>query len=111
MVPNSDVIMVSAEWLAAVKDNRMAPTGVWMRDSGLASAHYETFFAMIYALDVFLPLVDLGQESTWAVTAPVTFGAGWWLRVATFLYQVAGWVVTSLGLAAITGFVQRNAPE
>lgn len=111
MVPNSDVIMVSAEWLAAVDENRVAPTGVWMRDSGLASAHYETFFAMIYALDVFLPLVDLGQESTWAVTAPVTFGAGWWLRVATFLYQVAGWVVTSLGLAAITGFVQRNAPE
>jgi len=83
----------------------------WMQDGVLASQHYETFFAGIYALDLFLPVVDLGQEKAWAVTTPVLFGWGWWLRVASFLYQVAGWVIISLGLAAVTGFVQRNGPE
>lgn len=111
MVPNSDVIMVSAEWLEAVQADRLAPTALWTGDAIRASAHYETFFAGIYALDLFLPVVDLGQEKAWAVTTPVLFGWGWWLRVASFLYQVAGWVVISLGLAAVTGFVQRNGPE
>lgn len=111
MVPNSDVIMVSAEWLDAVAADRVAPTDLWTGNAIRASAHYETFFAGIYALDLFLPVVDLGQESTWAVTTPTIFGWGWWLRVASFLYQIAGWVVVSLGLAAVTGFVQRNGPE
>lgn len=111
MVPNSDVIMVSAEWLEAVRADRLAPTALWTGDAIRASAHYETFFSAIYALDLFLPVVDLGQEKTWAVTTPVLFGWGWWLRVASFAYQIAGWVVISLGLAAVTGFVQRNGPE
>jgi hypothetical protein len=109
MVPNSDVIMVSAEWLAAVAQNGVAPTDLWTNKDALASIHYESFFAAIFALDVFLPLVDLGQESTWAVTTTTNWGIC--LRVATFLCQVAGWVVTSLGIAAVTGFVQRNAPD
>jgi hypothetical protein len=111
MVPNSDVIMVSAEWLEAVKADRLAPTGLWTGDGVRASAHYETFFSLIYALDLFLPVVDLGQEKAWAVTTPVLFGWGWWLRVASFAYQIAGWGIISLGLAAVTGFVQRNGPE
>ena len=111
MVPNSDVIMVSSEWLAAVQADRLAPTDLWTGSGVVASAHYETFFAAIYALDLFLPIVDLGQESTWAVTTPTTFGWGWWLRVGTLLYQIAGWVIGSLGIAAVTGFVQRNDPE
>jgi len=111
MVPNSDVIMVSAEWLEAVRADRLAPTALWTGDAIRASAHYETFFSAIYALDLFLPVVDLGQEKAWAVTTPVPFGWGWWLRVASFLYQIAGWVVISLGLAAVTGLVQRSGPE
>ncbi|HRK43733.1 MAG TPA: hypothetical protein PLH11_11895 [Gemmobacter sp.] len=81
----------------------------WMQDGVLASQHYETFFAGIYALDLFLPIVDLGQESAWAVTT--TTACGWVLRVGTLLYQIAGWIIVSLGIAAVTGFVQRNDPE
>ncbi|WP_430463415.1 hypothetical protein [Tabrizicola sp.] len=109
MVPNSDVIMVSQEWLNSVEANRVAPTAVWMGDTVGASAHYETFYSAIFALDKFLPLVDLGQESAWAITTTTNTGIA--LRWATFAYQIAGWVVTSLGIAAITGFVQRNAPD
>ena len=72
-------------------------------------AHCETFFAAIYAVDVFLPIVDLGQESAWAATTTTNCGIA--LRIFTFANQVAGWVVTSLGIAAVTGFVQRGSPD
>ncbi len=107
MVPNSDVIMTSADWLTAMKPTPDAPTLAW---SELPSAkHYETFYPFPYALDVFVPFLSLGQEQAWAATTVTWFG--WVTRCMTFAYQIAGWVVTSLGIAAITGFVQRNAPD
>jgi len=56
-----------------------------------------------------MPVMDFGQEQAWAAS-----GQGFWgavLQLASFAYQIAGWVVVSLGLAAVTGFVQRNGPE
>ncbi len=107
MVPNSDVILTSADWLKAMNPAAIAPTPAW---SALPSAkHYETFYALPYALDVFVPFVSLGQEQAWAASTVTWFG--WATRCMTFAYQIAGWVVTSLGIAAITGFVQRNAPD
>lgn len=107
MVPNSDVILTSADWLAAMDAAKIAPTPAW---SALPSAkHYETFYALPYALDVFVPLVSLGQEQAWAASTVTWFG--WATRWMSFGFQIGGWVVTSLGIAAITGFVQRNSPE
>jgi hypothetical protein len=109
MVPNSDVIMASWEWQLAVKANPIAPSFDWL-ETARAAKHYETFFAIPYATDVFLPLVDFGQESTWAATTTV-FPWGNILRFFTFLYQVTGWVITALGIAAVTGFVQKGTPD
>lgn len=67
------------------------------------------FVSAIYALDLFMPVMDFGQERAWEAS-----GQGFWgavLQLASFGYQIAGWVVVSLGLAAVTGFVQRNGPE
>ena len=63
----------------------------------------------IYALDLFLPITDLGQEKAWRVSTATPAGAI--LRGISFVYQIAGWVIVSLGIAAVTGFVQRNDPE
>ena len=79
------------------------------RSIWLVLAHCETFFAAIFAVDVFLPIVNLGQESAGAATTTTTCGIA--LRIFTFAYQVAGWMVTSRGLAAITVFVQRGSPD
>jgi hypothetical protein len=113
MVPNSDVIMVSQDWLAeyaknAAATNAASPTLEWVKNAPSAQ-HYETFYSLYYATDVFLPLVDFGQESTWAATT--TTNAGKTLRFFTFAYQIAGWVITALGIAAITGFVQKGTPD
>lgn len=107
MVPNSAVIMTSADWLAAVAADPVTSTHVWVNSA--AAAHYETFYSFIYALDVFVPLVSLGQESTWAATTVTSAGiATRWFTVA---FQAAGWVITSLGIAAITGVMQQGSPE
>lgn len=107
MVPNSDIILTSADWSTAMKTAADAPSAEWMK---LPSArHYETFYCLPYALDVFVPLVSLGQENAWAITTVTWFG--WATRCFSFAYQIAGWAITAMGIAAITGFVQKNQPD
>lgn len=48
-------------------------------------------------------------SSTWGQTT-VTW-AGWGAHLYTWLLQAAGYVVTTLGLAAATGIIQRNQPD
>ncbi len=107
MVPNSPVILTSADWLAAVANAPDSPAHDWITRP--SPRHYETFYPLPYAIDVFVPLVSLGQENAWA--ASTVSWAGWVTRWLTFVYQIVGWMITALGIAAITGFVQKNQPE
>ncbi len=111
MVPADAVILTSAEWQQAFARNPLAPALDWPAAGTLAPAgsHYETFYALAFALDVYLPIVDLGQQSTWAATTATW--AGWTARLATWAVQTLGYVVTTLGLAAITGVIQRDNPD
>ncbi len=107
MVPNSDVILTSPSWLWAMIFNSDTPTLVW--ENGGTAKHYETFYALAYAFDVFVPIVDLGQQSAWSATTVnwLDFSA----RIATMALEVIGWVVTALAAASITGLVQKNQPD
>ena len=111
MVPTDAVILTSVEWQSAFDLDSLRPALVWADPSrsGPATSHYETYYSLAYAFDVFLPIVDLGQQSTWGQTT-VTW-AGWSARIYTWLLQAAGYVITSLGLAAATGIIQRNQPD
>ncbi|SEN71425.1 hypothetical protein SAMN04488103_10724 [Gemmobacter aquatilis] len=104
IVPDSDVVMVSAEWHAAMKADPVAPSVVWA--NGPSGTHYETFNAGAYALDIFLPIIELGQDAAWASTTtswPKTLVWGF-----TWGLQLFGWIVSALGVAAITGIMQRD---
>ncbi|MBE2277604.1 MAG: hypothetical protein IAE87_15075 [Rhodobacteraceae bacterium] len=111
MVPSDAVILTSQEWAAAFARDPRAPALSWPAAGDLAPAasHYETFYAAAFALDVYLPLVDLGQQSSWSATT--ASWAGWIARLLTWLVQGLGYVITSLGLAAATGVIQRNNPD
>ena len=103
-VPNSDVIIASKIFADAVAQDPIAPGLIW---AALPFAsHYETFYAGAYALDVLLPIVDLGQQSTWAATTVSWFG--WFARVWTFALELLGWFITALGAAAVTGIIQKD---
>jgi hypothetical protein len=111
MVPTDAVILTSVEWQSAFDLDGLRPALVWADPSrsGPATSHYETYYSLPYALDVFLPIVDLGQQSTWGQTTVTNLGVV--ARIYTWLLQAAGYIITSLGLAAATGIIQRNQPD
>ena len=67
-----------------------------------------SYHPLVHALDVFLPIVDLGVESRWAVD---TANGGWfaWLVMACLWFlKLVGWGTVTLALAAVTGIVKRE---
>ncbi|MBW4982704.1 hypothetical protein KZZ07_09130 [Mameliella sp. CS4] len=110
MAPESAIVLTSADWITAVEgyeDNPTGPLPLALWKGSPAAQDYETFQPMLYALDVFIPLDALGQEAAWA-PSPVrgNWGAfGFWAKPAL---QVAGWIITAVGAAAVAGLVGRK---
>ena len=102
MVPNAPVVLLSDEWGRAVIE--FNPAEAWLATD--AGQHYETFCALAYAADVFIPLVPLGQEVAWAPTTATRLGTVLW--VLNWLVKLAGWFITALGAAAIAGVIRRE---
>jgi hypothetical protein len=67
----------------------------------------------VYALDVMLPIVALGQEAAWApmVTqrqAGQTWICGWW-DISVMWFEIAfGWVFGLLLVTVVAGVVRRD---
>lgn len=98
--------------------------------------YYEGFCALVYSLDVFVPIIDLGQRSKWKPTStgdvpvrPSTCGRTeslgcvvcqaaifsdapsfppWFVRLFRWVDILAGWFFTSLFVAGISGLVRSN---
>ncbi len=104
MVPNSDIILTSPHWAEAMAANPGLPGVAW--EGSEVGQHYQTFAAATYAADVFIPLVDLGQEAAWTATTATRLGGLAW--VATWFLKLFGWIVTAMGAAAITGIIRRE---
>jgi len=85
-----------------------------IKDSG----NYPEFQALVYSVDVFLPVVGLHQASHWMpdatkdfklafsekMSTPVSGKALWWY---VWLETAAGWVLTTLFVVCLTGLVRR----
>jgi len=63
---------------------------------------------LLYATDVFIPLIDLRQESR---CSPSTEARASWLRYGKALYAVLGWVVTSMTILCVTGVLRRRSED
>jgi hypothetical protein len=104
--PNSDVILVSDKWHRFADDpNIVNPAAAWSADK--AGTDYESFSAIGYGLDLFLPLDALGQEAAWAPSKDRgTLGkVGFYMR---WVVQFLGWVFTGVLAAALTGIIGRK---
>lgn len=106
MTPNAAPILISVDWIAATVDHPENPGAFWSQP-GQAGQDWETFNGWAYAADVVIPIVNLGQESAWAPsTSRSDWGrAGWWIR---WFAKAAGWIITALGAAAVTGAVRQE---
>ncbi len=105
MVPNSDIILNSQVWLEVVASGTPNPAEAW----GLTApgSDYETFSAIGYGFDLFVPLDALGQEIAWAPS----YSRGWWGAFGHYLrwpIQIMGWVLTAIGAALLTGLIGRD---
>ena len=72
-----------------------------------AAQDYESFNAGLYALDLFVPLDALGQETTWAPSRDRGW-LGWLGYTMRMPIQLAGWLITAVGAAVLTGLVGRR---
>jgi len=81
----------------------------------------ETFCPWVYSLDTFLPIVDLYQEGRWlpnhggrdvvTIFWPDRYVGITWgdLVCAWFWFEIgAGWLLTTLALAGLTGLIRRD---
>jgi hypothetical protein len=60
---------------------------------------------LVYSLDTFLPIIDLHQEKNWWPDAGRRWG--WALRVWLWFEICAGWILSTLFLAGVTGLIRR----
>ncbi|MDU8929452.1 hypothetical protein RXV86_18850 [Alisedimentitalea sp. MJ-SS2] len=106
ITPNAAPILVSKGWVAATESHPENPAAFWSQ-KGQAGQDWETFQGFAYAADIVIPIVNLGQESAWAPsTSRSPWGqAGWWIR---WFAKAAGWIITALGAAAVTGAVRND---
>ena len=108
MAPNSGPIMVSEEWAFHAAKGRLHepnPAAAW--SAGVPGKDWESFSSFAYAMDVVIPIINFGQTDAWAPSTERQFWGRflyWWRWVMT----IAGWIVTALGAAAITGYVSRD---
>jgi hypothetical protein len=90
-------------------------------ESGTAPPHYPPFNALVYSLENFLPVVALHQEEYWRPNplrgakgqatgggngSPVGSCAGTLLRWYLWFHILAGWTLTPLFFAGLSGLVR-----
>ncbi|MEM9638299.1 MAG: hypothetical protein AAGA94_11680 [Pseudomonadota bacterium] len=120
--PNSGPVLVSEDW-QSYHTTEANPAQVWSGDlapRGWAATadcrhwkdcapgrDWETFNRYAYAVDVVIPIIDIGQTDAWAPSTT----RGWWGQQLWWfkgVLSVFGWIVTALGAAAITGIIRRD---
>jgi hypothetical protein len=65
---------------------------------------YPKFNAFVYSLESFVPIIKLDQSASWAPNA--NRSGGRFLRYYLYLHIMAGWVLTTLWVGAVTGLVK-----
>lgn len=113
MAPNSDVVLTSEAWLKAADEgcdkvkeaDCEMPLSLWLASN--TATDYETFSRGLYALDLFVPLDALGQESAWAPSKD-RGALGWWAYYLRWAVQMSGWIITAVAAAALTGVIGRK---
>lgn len=116
MVPSSPVIVTSPAWLEC--RNRAAnPAECWMTEVTAGATgggrlvrgrDYPRFSAVWYAVDSFVPFVDLHQESHWLPDSASGTAFGWWARLYLYIHIGFGWIITALAAASVTNLVKKD---
>lgn len=82
---------------------------------GTANAtNYPEFNALVYSLDVALPIIDLQQERYWMPNSEATLSGYEFWRCGALLWWanwtevLLGWFFASMGIAGATGIIRKD---
>ena len=84
---------------------------IWVQAAGLLKSSADSvtpYNPFIHALDVFVPIVDLGIESRWGIDTASGGSLAWLVLAYLWLLKLVGWGTVTLALAALTGIVKRE---
>lgn len=108
--PTAAPILISERWqeLAAPLESGgvLNPAQVWTGETD-EGRDYSTFNAMYYSADLFVPLVEFGQDNDWAPSTTRSI-LGKVLHWSEPIIRLIGWVVSALGAAALAGIVRND---
>jgi hypothetical protein len=94
-------------WLAGIWLAVLVALGTWVFSGAYPahmiaiSSHPPAFHAAVYALDLLLPVIGLGQKSAWQPQGSALLYWSWALTVA-------GWVLATAVVAGLTGILKRD---
>jgi hypothetical protein len=77
------------------------------------SLSYPSFNPVAYAIETFVPILNLQQKESWrpddratCTTGPESCGR--LLRIYIWIHMAAGWIITTFAVAGFTGLVRRD---
>jgi hypothetical protein len=65
-----------------------------------------SFSALGYSVDTLIPVVTFGQDQHWSPVSSTV--SGQLVQLYMWVHILIGWVLTSLGLLAVTGLVRKD---
>lgn len=104
--PASGPILASAAWQAVATSGVENAAATWSAVGG-AGQDYETFRPWIYAVDVVVPLVNLGQDAAWAPSTARGFAGIAWHHLE-WVVRLAGWVLAAISAGAVAGVIRHE---
>ncbi|MEM8991021.1 MAG: hypothetical protein AAGD08_11465, partial [Pseudomonadota bacterium] len=108
MIPNDPFTLRSAEWTGCAGDPR-GQVSCFLESTVEEGGRldYPAFSAFWYALDTFVPFVNLHQEPRW-IPDPARGVWGWWARLYLYAHIAIGWAITAVFAASVTGIVKKD---
>ncbi|MCI4666065.1 MAG: hypothetical protein MRY74_15220 [Neomegalonema sp.] len=111
MAPTDGHMLRSPQWLACA--DKPNPAACWAKQP--PGLDYEVFSPTLYSIDVFLPIVEFGQESAWSPSAPrgpktpgveTTVGALAW--VWRTIQEAMGYLLSAFAVAGGARLARRE---
>ncbi|MDZ5660981.1 hypothetical protein SFC79_04325 [Nocardioides sp. S-58] len=107
-------LLLVAAWLAAAllfglaaDGGAMVPTEADVEVTAKnCDAGYPCFDSWLYASDVVVPIIKVGQEDAWRIDASSPYGDA--LAWAFWTVRVLGWAAATLAIASLTGLVRSR---
>lgn len=84
-----------------------APTHALPREAARnCTPRYPCFYPVGYALDVVVPVLDVGQADAWRPDGHASWG--WAFVGATWLFTALGWAFSTLAVLGFTGVIRKE---